>query len=347
MSVNGKYENMITLSKSNAEINILIVDDQPANLIILSKILEIQGYNVRKCLTGEMALQSVHYHRPNLILLDVLMPDMNGYTVCQKLKESETTQHIPVIFITGLNRATDIAEAFEIGGQDFITKPFQEIEILARVKNQILIQQYQEQLEHEIQLRKEVEQKTGLLAITEDFIIPKQYQEQLEHEIQLRKEAEQKIHDLAIIDDVTGFYSRRGFFLLAQQQINLAERLSNNLVLIFIDLDGMNLINNSLKHKVGDAVITNAVNILRESFHRSDIIARLGDDEFLVLIVSRKKEDYQNLCNTIQARIDKFNQTLLPFKLDMNVGIQFYDFNNPVSLDHLITLAKKYKYKKI
>ena len=93
------------------------------------------------------------------------MPDMNGYTVCQKLKESETTQHIPVIFITGLNRATDIAEAFEIGGQDFITKPFQEIEILARVKNQILIQQYQEQLEHEIQLRKEVEQKTGLFTI--------------------------------------------------------------------------------------------------------------------------------------------------------------------------------------
>ena len=73
----------------------------------------------------------------------------------------------------------------------------------------------------------------------------------------------------------------------------------------------------------------------------------MGDDEFLVLTVSRKKEDYQNLCNTIQARIDKFNQTLLPFKLDMYISIQFYDFNHPVSLDYLITQAKKYKYKKI
>lgn len=144
---------MATLLKPVAGTNILVVDDNPDNLRLLAKILEAQGYTVRKSLSGRMALQAVHRDPPDLILLDITMPEMNGYEVCQKLKASETSAHIPIIFISALDCIDDKVRAFEIGGQDYITKPFQELEVLARIRNQLLIQQQRQQLEQEIQER--------------------------------------------------------------------------------------------------------------------------------------------------------------------------------------------------
>ncbi|HBW57140.1 MAG TPA: diguanylate cyclase response regulator, partial [Oscillatoriales bacterium UBA8482] len=121
---------MTTPLKNAAKINILIVDDTPDNLRLLTKILQSQGYIVRKSLNGRMALQGIYRDPPNLILLDINMPEMNGYEICQKLKESETTAQIPVIFISALERIEDKLRAFDLGGVDYITKPFQEQEVL-------------------------------------------------------------------------------------------------------------------------------------------------------------------------------------------------------------------------
>lgn len=137
---------MTALLKPASEINILIVDDTADNLRLLATILELQGYNVRKSLSGKMALQGVNYYHPDLILLDINMPDMNGYEVCQQLKASEATSDIPVIFISAIERLESKIQAFELGGMDYITKPFQEQEVLIRVKNQLLIRQQRQQL---------------------------------------------------------------------------------------------------------------------------------------------------------------------------------------------------------
>lgn len=137
--------------------NILVVDDTPDNLRLLAKILESHHYIVRKSLNGRMALRGAHRDPPDLILLDINMPEMNGYEVCQRLKASETTTHIPIIFISALDQTNDKVRAFEMGGQDYITKPFQELEVLARVRNQLLIQQQRRQLEQEIRERKAAE----------------------------------------------------------------------------------------------------------------------------------------------------------------------------------------------
>ncbi|MBD2464819.1 response regulator [Oscillatoria sp. FACHB-1407] len=136
-----------------SSINILVVDDTPDNLRLLTKILESEHYTVRKSLTGKMALQAARRDPPNLILLDVNMPEMNGYEVCQQLKASKATAHIPVIFVSALDQIVDKIRAFEVGGQDYITKPFQELEVLARIKNQLLIQQQRQQLEQEVRER--------------------------------------------------------------------------------------------------------------------------------------------------------------------------------------------------
>lgn len=148
---------MITLLKPTAEIKILVVDDNPDNLRLLTKILESQGYIIRKSLNGKMALQAAYRQPPDLILLDINMPEMNGYEVCQQLKASEVTRQIPIIFISALDQIGDKLRAFETGGQDYITKPFQELEVLARVRNQLLIQQQHQQLEQEIQERRKAE----------------------------------------------------------------------------------------------------------------------------------------------------------------------------------------------
>ncbi|MFB2939451.1 response regulator [Aerosakkonemataceae cyanobacterium BLCC-F154] len=151
---------MTTLLKSPSEINILIVDDNPDNLRLLAKMLELQGYIVRKSLSGKIALQGVHRHPPDLILLDINMPEMSGYEVCQHLKSSEVTRHIPIIFISALDQINDKLRAFEMGAQDYISKPFQELEVLARIKNQLLIQQQQQLLlEQNQQLEKEIKER--------------------------------------------------------------------------------------------------------------------------------------------------------------------------------------------
>lgn len=118
---------------------ILIVDDTPHNLQILSTALTKQGYQVRGAANGSMALIGARNIMPDLILLDIKMPEMDGYTVCERLKSEALTQDIPVIFISALDDALDKVKAFTVGGVDYITKPFQLAEILARVENQLTI----------------------------------------------------------------------------------------------------------------------------------------------------------------------------------------------------------------
>lgn len=137
--------------------SILIVDDTPANLQLLAQMLSEQGYKVRLAQDGIMALMSVESSPPDLILLDILMPEIDGYEVCSKLKASSKTKNIPVIFISALHEVFDKVKAFEVGGVDYITKPFQNQEVLARVEHQLHIRRLTQQLlERNTQLAEEI-----------------------------------------------------------------------------------------------------------------------------------------------------------------------------------------------
>ena len=139
------------------KVNILVVDDKPDNLRLLSALLGQLGYEVRKVINGQTALKTVQAAPPDLILLDVMMPDMNGYEVCQHLKASPLTCDIPVIFISALDEVLDKVKAFAVGGVDYITKPFSEEEVFARVENNLTIRRLQKQLRlRNIQLQKEI-----------------------------------------------------------------------------------------------------------------------------------------------------------------------------------------------
>ena len=138
--------------------NILVVDDTPANLRLLMGILREVGYKVRPANNGQRAFSTIEKESPDLILLDIMMPDMDGYEVCEHLKANEQTREIPVIFISALNETFDKVKAFSVGGVDYITKPFQAEEVLARVETHLKLHELQRQLQQEnLRMRAELE----------------------------------------------------------------------------------------------------------------------------------------------------------------------------------------------
>jgi DNA-binding response OmpR family regulator len=118
---------------------ILIIDDNPSNLKLLTKLLFEQGYAVRIAPSSKLGINSVMAETPDLILLDIKMPDMDGYTVCQQLKANEQSCDVPIIFISALEDVMDKVKAFEMGGVDYIVKPCANEEVIARVENQLQI----------------------------------------------------------------------------------------------------------------------------------------------------------------------------------------------------------------
>jgi adenylate cyclase len=157
--------------------NILIVDDTPDNLRLLSTILQSHGYQVRTAINGLMALKGAKIIPPDLILLDINMPLMNGYEVCKELKISSETAEVPVIFISALDQVFDKIKAFEVGGVDYITKPFQIEEVLVRIENQLNQQRLSRQLKDknnrlsaEIAVRQRAEEELFFLLSTTQLI---------------------------------------------------------------------------------------------------------------------------------------------------------------------------------
>ncbi|MCP4402881.1 MAG: response regulator [bacterium] len=146
--------------------NILVVDDTRESLRLLEDILKKQGYTVRPIPEGHLALKAAQANPPDLILLDINMPGMSGYDVCEQLKADARTADIPIIFISALDDTTDKVKAFTLGGVDYITKPFYVEEVLARVATHVALQKLEQdleeknvQLQQEIYRRKQVEEE--------------------------------------------------------------------------------------------------------------------------------------------------------------------------------------------
>ena len=144
--------------------DILIVDDNPANIHLLAGLLSKRGFKIRKATSGQLALIAVAQKKPDLILLDARMPKMDGYEVCRQLKSQAATSSIPVIFISALNQTADKIKAFQVGGVDYVTKPFQIEEVSARVDAQLKLNQLQQQLTaHNHSLEDKVNRRTQQL----------------------------------------------------------------------------------------------------------------------------------------------------------------------------------------
>lgn len=150
----------INFAEAQLPINILLVDDNIENLRLLVKILSQLGYKVQPVTQSSLALSLARTNPPDLILLDIMMPEINGYEVCQQLKSDPTTQEIPVIFLSVLDEPIDKIKAFQVGGADYITKPFQVQEVIARIEHQISLKYLTQKLHQEkIKLQEEIKER--------------------------------------------------------------------------------------------------------------------------------------------------------------------------------------------
>lgn len=168
--------------------------------------------------------------------------------------------------------------------------------------------------------------------------------QQLAEEIEERRKAEAEVRQLSLTDELTGLLNRRGFFVLAEQQLKLARRLHTSCWIIFIDVDGLKIVNDTLGHDQGDALIRAMAQVLKQTFRESDIVARLGGDEFVIFA-----PNCINYCENIESRlkseIDQFNQTSpFSFQLSMSVGSINFNPSYHTRLEELVTQADELMY---
>jgi|GEM_PF-2346798 len=190
-------------------------------------------------------------------------------------------------------------------------------------------------------LRDDMGKNIGLTGILKDVTEGKQAEEKLK---QKAKEA----HFLSLIDDLTGLYNRRGFFNLAEQQLKLARKAKKGLLAVYIDVDQLKNINDSFGHRVGSLALIETANILKQTFRSSDIIARMGGDEFVVLAIKTSKTTKRSIAARFQQNLEAHNsRRRCPhnYNLSLSIGISRYDPKDPCSIDELVDLADKFMYE--
>ncbi|MBD1835301.1 EAL domain-containing protein [Cyanobacteria bacterium FACHB-472] len=313
---------MNSLAMGMTKEDILIVDDTPENLRLLSKMLTKEGYNIRKALNGQMALTAVQSVVPDLILLDIMMPSMDGYQVCKHLKADPRTAEIPVIFLSALSDAFDKVKAFGVGGADYITKPFQLEEVLTRVQNQLTLKAAKIQTQQiNAQLEERVKERTHQLELAN---------QELKRQISERMLLQEQLLKMALYDALTGLPNRFLFMERLEQALKRAKQHPDyRFAVLFLDCDRFKVVNDSLGHFVGDELLVALARRLEASLNQTDTLARLSGDEFAILLT-----EIENI-NSVTLVADQILKDLsLPFPLkrqevfiNASIGITLSNLN--------------------
>lgn len=223
---------------------ILIVDDLPDNLRVVGSMLDRVGYATTFANSGVQALERFHSAAPDLILLDLMMPELDGLVVCQTLKADPNYSNLPIIMLTASHEREHLLKAFDHGAVDYITKPFNQQELLARVKTHLMLKHTYDQL------------KKALTA--------------MEH--------------LARTDTLTGLLNRRSLFEVAEQEFVRAQRYQIAFSVLMLDIDHFKRINDTFGHQIGDLALQTLATTLKTSFRAVDCIGRYGGEEFVVIL---------------------------------------------------------------
>ncbi|MEM6753510.1 MAG: EAL domain-containing protein [Cyanobacteria bacterium P01_C01_bin.38] len=286
-------------SFENSNQDILIIDDTPDNLRILSSILAKVGYKVRKALNSEMAFRACQTQLPDLILLDIMMPEVDGYEVCQRFKANSATADIPIIFITALDDILDKVKAFNVGGVDYITKPFEFAEVIVRVKNQLKLRSAQLEV---LKLNNRLEERVKQRTLELENALKK-----LKIEIHSRQELQSKLLESALRDALTSLPNRVFFLDRLEKVLNRAKLESDyHFAVLFLDCDRFKIINDSLGHLVGDRLLIAIAQRLKKSLSPFDTLARLGGDEFGIIL--ENISDIQMVASTAEGILNSLNQ---------------------------------------
>lgn len=297
---------------------ILIVDDSPVNLKIISGLLA-HTHEVLTAGDGKTAIHQATMKKPDLILLDIIMPEMDGLEVCRYLKSQAVTREIPVIFITVVSEPQDIVKAFEVGGQDYITKPFSALELCARIKTHLELQVSREAL--------------------------KAYARELEAKNKELNDTLARLEVVAITDYLTGLPNRRYMMQQLSEVVARSKKTQSQMTLVMADIDKFKVINDTYGHECGDIVLKQIADMMRANLREQDIVARWGGEEFLFLLLDTDLVGGQVVADKIQRAIGMKKHSYDGKEFSVTVSFGVVPFDIALDIDANIRKADEALYR--
>ena len=314
-----------------SQAKILIVDDVADNLELLSTICSLHGYEVISTNCGESAIELAKKVHPQVILLDISMPKMDGFTVCQVLKADRVTEDIPIVFISVFKEVDNKTQAFELGGNDYITKPFEVEDVIARIENQLKFYYVQTELK------------------TKNELLAQEIQERQAAETKLLK-LNHKLSKLATSDSLTNIANRRYFDEILAKEWQRGKREKAPLSLILCDIDCFKLYNDYFGHQAGDVCLQQVAIAISETVNRSgDLVARYGGEEFAVILPQTKTEEALLVAEKIRQQIKKLNifhpDSLVGNRVSLSLGVSSIVPSYDYTKKQLLQTADKALYE--
>lgn len=296
----------------NSRVKVLIVDDTPENLEIAGRVLERNGYDIYVADSGRTALELLENVTFDLILLDIMMPDMDGYETCRMIKKNQRCKEIPIIFLTAKADSESVAKGYKVGSVDYIRKPFSSEELLARVNNHVALKLIREELEKKNTILKEVCKELEIAAST---------------------------------DPLTKLLNRREMIRKLEQEKVRSERTQKPFSVVLADIDFFKDINDRYGHNCGDYLLQSVSSLLGSLLRKQDSVARWGGEEFLVLLPETPATGAMVIAEKLRSSVEmeRFTKDLVEMRITMTFGVATTHENE--KLDELIGRTDKAMYQ--
>jgi diguanylate cyclase (GGDEF)-like protein len=305
---------------------ILIVDTRPADRQLFVTLLSSFGHRILEANDGAEAFELAKVELPDLVITDIVMPNMDGFTLVRRLRAEPLLAGVPVVFQTAHYLESEIHKLATASGIEHILgKPAEPQEILRVVQESLKRPSVLSKLPQTGQLHREHLQ---LLA-------DKLYQKNVELE-----KANERLRNLSLTDELTGLNNRRGFAILANGLFKFARRANHPLCMLYIDMDSLKHVNNNFGHAEGDTALNHFARILTETFRDSDVVARLGGDEFAVLTIDATQNNIAVIHSRLQSNVDAYNLvSVRGYSLSFSLGIIPVDLDSTFTVDTLLAQA--------
>jgi len=310
---------------------ILLVDDVPINLQVLERLLSKNGYKSICACDGVEALEKAATEKPDLVLMDIMMPRLNGIEACRQFKETDFGQDVPVIFLTALTDTSSMVAGFEAGGVDYVTKPFQELELIVRVRTHL-----------ELRVAK-LELAAHNQNLTQELAERRQFEDEL---LAYEKELEQKIN----IDELTQVANRRGMNQYLEEIAQLLPQGSSEIAVIMCDIDFFKNYNDSYGHPQGDTCLQQVAQAISHAKKRPiDLVTRYGGEEFLVILPHASVKEAERVAKELRQEVASLelehNDSEVNPHVTLSIGVaSICPDGTRENLDQLITMADQALY---